>query len=278
MKKILITGAGSYIGTSVEAWLTQLEFNKEYAVDTIDVRENRWKNISFIGYDVLLHVAGIAHIKETRKNSSLYYQVNRDMAIEIAKKAKKEGLHQFIFLSTMNVYGKITGVIKEDTIPKPITSYGKSKLQAEQEICRLENSCFKVAILRPPMIYGKDCRGNYPKLSIVAKRFPIFPYVSSKRSMLYIDNLCEFVRTVIDSEKRGVFYPQNAEFVNVGEMVDLIAKSRGKKIYFIKGIDKIIICFGGVLAKKVLGTLLYDIGRDRCRTFALEESIRRTEV
>ena len=103
MKKILITGAGSYIGTSVEAWLTQLEFNKEYAVDTIDVRENRWKNISFIGYDVLLHVAGIAHIKETRKNSSLYYQVNRDMAIEIAKKAKKEGLHQFIFLSTMNM-------------------------------------------------------------------------------------------------------------------------------------------------------------------------------
>src|SRR5699024_1194219 len=127
-------------------------------------RDDKWKEIDLSVYDSILHVAGIAHQKETNENSSLYYDVNRDLAIEMAEKAKKKNVKQFIFLSTMSVYGVETGVIDENTRLNPKTHYGKSKKAAEDSIQKLETDEFKVAIVRPPMIYGKDCPGNYQRL------------------------------------------------------------------------------------------------------------------
>ena len=109
MKKILITGANSYIGTSFEKWVSR--YPDKYSVDTIDMEDNNWKEKSFKGYDVVFHVAGIAHIKETRKNAELYYKVNRDLAFNVAQKAKNDGIKQFVFLSSMSVYGIENGVI-----------------------------------------------------------------------------------------------------------------------------------------------------------------------
>ena len=131
MKKILITGAGSYIGTSFENYMGQ--WSDEYSVDTVDMIDGSWRKKDFSGYDVVFHVAGIAHIKETKDNAELYYKVNRDMVIETAKKAKTEGVKHFVFLSSMSVYGMETGVITKDTEPNPNTNYGKSKLMAEKK-------------------------------------------------------------------------------------------------------------------------------------------------
>ena len=64
MKKILITGAGSYIGGSVEGYLAR--WPEDYQVDTLSVRGEEWKNTSFQGYDAVLHVAGIVHQKKTK--------------------------------------------------------------------------------------------------------------------------------------------------------------------------------------------------------------------
>ncbi len=97
MKKILITGANSYVGTSFEKWLSQ--WPDKYHVDTIDMIDGTWREKSFVGYDVIFHVAGIAHIKETKENAHLYYEINRDLAFETAQKAKADGTKQFIFLS-----------------------------------------------------------------------------------------------------------------------------------------------------------------------------------
>lgn len=160
MKRILITGANSYIGTSFEKWLSQ--WPDKYTVDTIDMIDGKWRKESFAGYDVVFHVAGIAHIRETKKNRDLYYKVNRDLAYETAKKAKAEGVNQFIFISSMSVYGVDNGVINKNTPLNPKSNYGKSKLQAEKLIKPLCDDNFKVAILRPPMVYGKGCKGNYP--------------------------------------------------------------------------------------------------------------------
>ena len=146
MIKILITGANSYIGTSFEQWVKQ--WQDQYTVDTVDMQSKDWNNVNFSGYDVVFHVAGFVHYKETNKNRDLYYQVNRDLAFDTAKKAKEEGVKQFLFLSTMNVYGISIGVIKENTIPKPRNSYGDSKLQAELKINTLKDNCFNIAILR----------------------------------------------------------------------------------------------------------------------------------
>jgi len=258
MKRILITGANSYVGTNVERWLNR-EPDK-YHVDTIDMIDGSWREKDFSGYDVVFHVAGIAHVKETRKNRELFYKVNRDLAVEVAKASKKAGVSQFIFLSSMSVYGLDTGIITRETIPKPKSSYGKSKLQAEEEIRKLESDNFKIAILRPPMIYGKGCKGNFPKLIALAKKTPIFPAYHNQRSMLYIDNLCEFVRLVIDNEERGVFWPQNMEYVDTCEVVIQVAKETGHKIWVTKLLNPFVV-LGALFIptfSKVWGTLVYE--------------------
>jgi len=256
MKKILITGANSYIGTSFEKWLAKEP--EKYAVDTVDMIGDSWKQKDFSGYDVVFHVAGIAHVKETKKNKELYYKVNRDLSYETARKAKKEGVKQFIFLSTMSVYGVEKGIIDENTPLKPKTNYGKSKLEAEKLIIPLSNDKFKVAILRPPMIYGKGCKGNYPRLAKLALKTPIFPNIDNKRSMLYIDNLCEFVKFIIDDCSSGIFFPQNEEYVCTSKMVKLIAEAHGKKIRMTKLFNPLIRLLKIGIVNKVFGDLVYD--------------------
>lgn len=183
MKKILITGSGSYIGTSFENWLQQ--YGDKYTVDTVATMGGEWKDKDFSGYDTVFHVAGIAHIKETKKNAHLFYEVNRDLSYEVAKKAKAQGVRQFIYLSSMSVFGMDTGVISKDTIANPKTHYGKSKLEGEGFIAPLSGTAFKVAIIRPPMVYGKGCKGNFATLSKLARRTPLFPLIENKRSMIY---------------------------------------------------------------------------------------------
>lgn len=256
MKRILITGANSYIGTSFEKYVKQ--WPKEYTVDTIDMIKGTWKEKSFSGYDVVFHVAGIAHIKETKKNAPLYYKVNRDLTYEVAKKAKKEGIKQFVFLSSMSVYGIETGVITRETIPVPKSNYGKSKLQAEKLIVPLESSTFKISILRPPMIYGPGCKGNYVRLEKFALKSPIFPNIKNKRSMIYIDNLCEFVKQIIDECSTGLFFPQNEDYICTSEMVKEIAEVHGKKIYMTKLFNPILKMLNISIINKVFGNLVYE--------------------
>ncbi len=258
MKRILITGANSYIGTSFEKYVSQ--WPERYETDTVDMIDGSWREKSFAGYDAVFHVAGIAHRKETKENAHLYYEVNRDLAIETAQKAKQDGVHQFIFLSSMSVYGKNTGVITQETPVAPKSNYGRSKAEAEKGIEGLQDADFNVAVLRPPMIYGKGCKGNYQTLVKFALKLPFFPYVKNERSMLYIENLCEFVRLLVESGDGGTFCPQNAEYTNTSEMVKLIAEAHGKKIRLIKGFGWLIKFFGffSSTIQKAFGSLVYD--------------------
>ena len=205
MKKILIVGANSYIGTSFEAYMAQ--WGDAYRVDTLDVITDTWKKTDFSCYDVLYHVAGIAHQKETEENAPLYYKVNRDLALEIAEKAKSEGVGHFVFMSSMSVYGMERGEITPDTATAPVTHYGHSKLEAEEGLRKLESSNFRVAILRPPMVYGKNCRGNFQLMLKLMKKSPVFPVVRNQRSMISVRNLCAFIRMVIDRQLDGLFFP-----------------------------------------------------------------------
>lgn len=255
MKKILITGKNSYIGTSVENWL--MKEPEKYKVDTISLRSDSWENKDFSEYDVVFHVAGIAHIKEKSDNQDLYYKVNRDLAYETAKKAKEEGVGQFIFLSTMSVYGLENGVIDENTPLNPKSNYGKSKLQAEELIKPLEDDNFKVTILRPPMVYGKGCKGNYPKLVKLAKITPVFPDINNKRSMIYINNLSELIRLIIENEESGLFLPQNAEYVKTSDLVRLISEQHGKKVITIKLFNPLLKIIRHKVISKVFGSLYY---------------------
>jgi nucleoside-diphosphate-sugar epimerase len=281
MKKILITGKNSYVGMSLEQWLGNNP--NSYSIDSISLRNDSWKEKDFSEYDVVFHVAGIAHIKETKENAHLYYKVNRDLAYEVAQKAKIESVKQFIFLSSMSVYGIETGVIDKDSPLIPNSNYGKSKLQAEQLIKSLEDEInFKVAILRPPMIYGKECKGNYQRLAKLAVKTPFFPSIANKRSMIYIDNLSEFVKLIIDKSESGLFFPQNVEYVNTSKMVSLIAQAHGKKIRTIKLFNPLIKLINVSTLNKVFGDLIYEKklsnSEIECDNFIdLEKSIKKTE-
>nr|WP_144927995.1 NAD-dependent epimerase/dehydratase family protein [Paenibacillus bovis] len=282
MKKILITGKNSYVGRSLEKWLGN--YPDGYSIDSISLRNDTWKEKDFSKYDVVFHVAGIAHIKETKENAHLYYKVNRDLAIEVAQKAKNESVEQFIFLSSMSVYGIETGVIDKDSPLKPKSNYGKSKLEAEELITNLENSVFKVAILRAPMIYGKGCKGNYTRLAKLALKTPIFPDLDNKRSMIYIDNLSEFIKWVIDNCSSGLFFPQNNEYVNTSKMVEIIAKVNGKRILLTRLFNPLLFLIKrNETVSKVFGNLTYEEtlfknSNAQFNSFVdFEESIRLTE-
>ena len=284
VKKVLITGKDSYIGTSFEKWLSQ--WPDKYMVDTIDMKGDTWKDNDFSEYDVVFHVAGIAHVSSNSKREDLYYRVNRDLAVETAIKAKAEGVKQFIFMSSIIVYGgskSCKRVIDQDTVPKPNNFYGRSKLQAEEGIRPLEDDNFKIVILRPPMIYGKGSKGNYPRLAKLARRIPVFPDINNQRSMLHIDNLCEFIKFMIDNKESGLFFPQNKEYVKTSEMVRLIAEVHGKKIRLTKVFNpfiKLMYRIGTV--NKVFGNMVYDksmseYDKGNYQLKDLRESILRTE-
>lgn len=270
-KRILITGAGSYIGTSLEIWLKQ-SYRRMYQVDTVDMRGNGWKQFDFSGYDTIFHVAGIAHAdieKVTEEQEKLYYAVNCDLAMETAQKAKREGVKQFIYMSSIIVYGegmsvKEKRVITRETKPSPTNFYGDSKWKAEQKLALLSDDIFHIAILRPPMIYGEGCRGNYRILKKIALKMPVFPDFPNERSMLQIDNLCEFVRKLIEDGKSGTFFPQDPEYVRTAELVKKIAKQQGKKVRLVKGFNWCIYLMGccpgklGRVINKAFGSLVYE--------------------
>lgn len=289
MKRILITGANSYIGMSFEMYMAQ--WPEKYQVDTVDMIDGTWRQKDFSGYDAVFHVAGIAHSdsgKISPEKAKLYYAVNTDLTVETAKKAKAEGVKQFIFMSSAIVYGESapigkTKVITKDTPVSPANSYGDSKVQAEKGILLLNDDSFKVVILRPPMIYGPNSKGNYPILSKLAQKLPVFPKVNNQRSMLYINNLMEFVRLMVENEEQGIFWPQNAEYSNTTDLVKMIAQAHGKKILIVPGVAWALKGMSHVtgLVNKAFGSLSYDMTLSKYKTnycvFALENSISITE-
>ena len=288
-KRVLVTGVNSYIGNAFRSYMEQ--YPEEAVVDGISVRNDAWKTLDFSGYDCIFDVAGIAHAdtghvsEEVKKR---YYAVNCDLTVALAQKAKEEGVRQFIFMSSAIVYGDSAPIgfqrmITRDTPPAPADFYGDSKLQAEKGILPLADDHFKIAILRPPMIYGKGSKGNYPVLSKMAQKLPAFPKVENCRSMLYIGNLVEFVRLVIKNEESGFFFPQNGQYSNTSQLVQMIAEAHRKHIILVGGctVPLRLLSQATGLVNKAFGSLAYDMSmseyKENYRRFSLEESIRLTE-
>lgn len=265
-KKVLITGAGSYIGESFQKY-AEKHYTENFTIDTLDMLTDVWREKSFVDYDIVYHVAGLAHAdvgRVSEETKEKYYQVNTDLAIEVAKKAKKEGVKEFIFMSSMIVYGDSAPygkkkVIDENTVPVPANFYGDSKLQADVAVRELADEKFKVIVLRPPMIYGKGSKGNYQTLAKLAKILPVFPDVENERSMLYIENFCEFLCQImmVDVKQNStVLMPQNEEWTKTSEMVEQIAKANGHRIIRTKLLNPVVFIeskipgkIGGLLDK-----------------------------
>lgn len=232
-----------------------------FYVETLDMRDPNWKNFDFSKFDVVFHVAGIAHVSTKKSMKDLYFRVNRDLTIETALKAKESGVKQFIFMSSMIVYNSKETRITKDTKPNPDNFYGLSKLQAEEGILPLQSETFNVVVLRPPMIYGPGSKGNFPKLIKLAKKAPIFPNISNKRSMLYIDNLSNTTFNLIKRNESGIFFPQNTDYSCTSEIVNYFSKSVSHKICFTKLFNPLIGIFKKIVPalNKLFTDSYYDL-------------------
>ena len=283
MKKILITGAGSYVGESVRKYI--LSTSSDFQIDAVDTMGDNWKKADYSQYDVVYHVAGIAHVNADPKMEALYYKVNRDLTIEVAKHAKAAGVKQFIFMSSQIVFHESqslsTEVLTAETKENPNGFYGDSKLQAELGIKPLEDENFKVCILRPCMIYGPNAKGNFPRLTKLASKTPIFPCWHNKRSMLYIDNLAEFVKQAILRELSGTYYPQNRELADTVEIIRFFAKAAGRRIWITRLLNPFVWLGSFILQpiNKMFATYYYDPKMSKMdfdyQLVSLEDSLKR---
>ena len=262
MTKVIITGAGSYVGESVRRYI--LSSSSDFEIDAVDTMNDAWKEADFSKYDVVYHVAGIAHVNADPKMEALYYKVNRDLTVEVARAAKAAGVKQFIFMSSQIVFHESQSlkseVLTADTKENPNGFYGDSKLQAEKGLHELECDAFKVCILRPPMIYGPNSKGNFPRLVKLAQKTPLFPAWHNKRSMLYIDNLAEFVKQAILRELSGTFYPQNRELADTVEIIRYFAKANGHKVWITRLLNPFVWLGSFILQpiNKMFATYYYD--------------------
>ena len=284
MKRILITGAGSYVGESVRKYMLATAPG-EFEIDAVGTMNDEWRKADFAQYDVVYHVAGIAHVNADPKMEPLYYKVNRDLTIEVARVAKAAGVGQFIFMSSQIVFHESqslkTEVLTKDTKENPNGFYGDSKLQAEKGLHELESDGFKVCILRPCMIYGPNAKGNFPRLARLATKVPVFPCWHNKRSMLYIDNLAEFVKQAVLRGLSGTFYPQNREQADTVEIIRFFANAAGHKVWITRLLNPFVWLGSFVLQpiNKMFATYYYDPSMSRMdfdyQLVSFEESLKR---
>ncbi len=278
MKRILITGGSGYIGTNVTRYLAEYDTKEEqeaYHVDLLSLRDASWEDYDFSSYDTILHLAGKAHADMGHVSEEIreeYYRINCELAVRTAIKAKEQGVPQFVYMSSVIVYGESAKVgqtkhITAETQPAPANFYGDSKWQAEQKLGELEGIC--VAIVRSPMVYGKGSKGNFPLLVKLAEKLPVFPDVKNERSMIYIDNLAEFLRQLIESGQGGIYLPQNAEYVTTAEMVKAIGAAKGRTIHLVKVLNPLVKLVSkmpgkiGGMVNKAFGSLT--IARDNSK-------------
>lgn len=261
---ILITGEHSYIGTS---FMKYIQGNSEisskrynWITDTLSLKNDDWRTKDLSIYDVVLHTAAIVHRPDISENDTIYFDVNTKLTKEFAEYCTAFNIKHFIFLSTMNVYGRSSGAINPTDIPTPNSSYGKSKYLAELELSKIFNNTSTIlSIIRPPMVYGYDCPGNYMRLSKLVDKVPIFPKTNNIRSMIYIDNLLEFMCQLIERELAGTYCPQNREYVNTSKLVKHIAVAKGHNIVILPGFAPVLNILSNHIStiNKIAGSLYY---------------------
>ena len=185
--KVLITGKTGYIANNLKNLIE--EKDSTISGDLVSLKENDLSKVDFKDIDAVIHTAALVHQKNKKITYEEYYDVNTKLTYDLALKAKNGGVKKFIFLSTINVYGLEHGTIEGDTQVKPNSFYGKSKLEAEYLISKLNSELFEVLIIRIPLVYGKNCPGNFSELIKISKKLPFFSKPYGFRSFIHISNL-----------------------------------------------------------------------------------------
>jgi nucleoside-diphosphate-sugar epimerase len=238
MVKVLITGSNSFVGRNY------IKYSKNVPVDEISRIDNKPDEIDFSKYDAVLHLVAIVHQSKTISEKE-YFKINKDLCIQTAIEAKKAGVKQFVFLSSVKVYGKYlpgAGSWNESSICKPEDGYGKSKYAAEIALKELEDDNFIISIVRTPLVYGEDVKANMRSIIKLVEKFPILPLgkISNKRSFTSIENLVAFIDRIIEKRASGVFIAKDEKALSTTDLVHYISKHLDKKLILIS-IPKFVV-------------------------------------
>lgn len=252
MANILITGANSFVGRN---FILHSRYPDSEEVSLIDIQPS---DLNFSSFDTVLHVAAIVH-QSKKIPEDEYFRVNRDLCVEVARNAKKSGVKQFVFLSTVKVYGEFnpeSGPWTETSDCNPDDPYGKSKYEAEIELKKLEDDIFKVAIIRTPLVYGRDVKANMFSIMKLVDNVAILPFkrVENKRSFTYSRNLVGFIDRIIEKRASGVFIAMDSEPLSTTDLVILIARYLNKKTILIS-FPKFLIKLGKKVFPKIFDRL-----------------------
>ena len=286
-KKVILVGIGGYIGGKFTEYI-----NNHYPgwqIDAVDSMNRKWAEAELSGYDAVYNVSGLAHANARQGSEELYYQVNGQLPIDVAIKAKEEGVPLFVQMSSQIVYGDMSRLGEEkmitaETVPSEPTVYGKSKMMAERGLMALVDDNFQVAIMRPPLIYSEFARDNFPRLVKFAKKMPIFPKLENKQSMVYVDNLCELIKLIIENNKGGMYYPQQECYIETSKIVADIARAVGNKMWQTRIFNPALRLLSKIpklgFIHKAFGSITYDMKMSnhfdgKYRVVSYEESIRR---
>lgn len=257
MIRVLVTGASGAIANAFAN-----HAGRRMEIDLISLRGD-WRIADFSRYDCVLHTAGIAHVKFKDGMQDEYMRVNRDLTLEVAKAAKAAGVKQFVFLSSMLVFGPAAPagemrVIDPDTPPAPENAYGRSKLEAEEGLRALETEDFAVAIVRPPMVYGGGTKGNFSTLMKHGGKLPVFPRIGGQRSLIYMENLTAFIEAVITDRASGTFHPADRETASAPQILRAIRAAQGKGTWLCPVFDPLVrLIKNSSPARKIFGGIAY---------------------
>lgn len=283
--RLLILGENSYVGTSVQNYCKVA--HPDLIIDVFSSFQKDWEEKSFKGYDAVYNVSGLAHADSRHGTPEMYRTINTELPINMAKKAKADGVEMFIQMSSAIIYGNMSRIgedntIDENTLPSPVNVYGESKLNAEKGLLELKDDSFKVTILRCPLIYGENAKDNFPRLVRYAKKMPVFPQILNKQSMIYADNLAELVYLIIKNKASGVFMPQEKEYICTSKIVKDIAEASGKKMILTKLFNPLIWILSRkiYIFNKVFGNVAYSQATSEYfdglyRVVSYEEAIKR---
>lgn len=258
-KTLMITGASGFIGRNFIE-----KYKDRYNIIPVSLLKTKPEEIKFKKVDTVLHLAALVHQMNGAPREK-YFEVNTELTRKIAEAAKKNKVKHFVFYSTVAVYGTHGSlneklILTKESKVNPKTPYAQSKWEAEKILENLESNNFKISILRPPMVYGKNCPGNMKRLEKLVKVVPILPFGNdeNKRTLVHINKLLEITKEVIDKEISGIIIPKNDEDMSIKEIVEEIIKKENKKIYLVK-VPKICLWLLYKLKEDIVRSLYGDL-------------------
>lgn len=282
-RKLLITGATGFVGrallprlvsegrrvrAAIRASSPALPAGVE-AIDVGDIGPDTDWRAALAGVDVVVHLAARAHVLDESSPDAfaLYRASNALAALKLAEAAAAAGVRRFVFLSSVRAHGART-MGTPLTEPSPLAAedpYGRSKAEAERGLGELAGRTgLEAVVLRPPLVYGAEARGNFARLvRLVARGIPLpLASIRNRRSLIYVGNLVDAIVRSLDHPAAAgqTFLVSDGEDISTPELVRRIARALGRPARLI-AVPPALLRLGGALAgrKDDVARLLDDL-------------------